>query len=79
MHLKEVIAKNKLAEFAAEHGKKYPRASKKHFHALLKAAALGIVKPNAEAGAYSSGFQPMDSSAVIYGAVDLTIGSHTGQ
>ena len=45
MHLKEAIAKNKLAEFAAEHGKKYPRASKRHFHALIKAAALGIAKP----------------------------------
>jgi hypothetical protein len=45
MHLKEAIAKNKLAEFAVEHGKKYPRASKKQFHALIKAAALGIAKP----------------------------------
>ncbi len=34
---------------------------------------------NAEAGAHSSGFQDMDSSAVIYGAVDLTVNSHTGQ
>jgi hypothetical protein len=24
MHLKEAIAKNKLKQFAAEHGKKYP-------------------------------------------------------
>jgi hypothetical protein len=34
---------------------------------------------NAEAGAHSSGFQPMDSSAVIYGAVDLMKDTHTGQ
>lgn len=34
---------------------------------------------NAEAGAHSGGFQPMDSSAVIYGAVDLTKDTHTGQ
>jgi hypothetical protein len=48
MHLKEAIAKNKLKQFVAEHGKKYPRASKKHFHALIKAAALGIVKPKSK-------------------------------
>jgi len=48
MHLKEAIAKNKLAEFAAEHGKKYPRASKRHFHALIKAAALGTAKPKSK-------------------------------
>jgi hypothetical protein len=34
---------------------------------------------NAQAGAHSSGFQPMDSSAVIYGAVDLMQNTHTGQ
>ena len=44
MHLKEAIAKNKLKEFAAEHGKKYPRASKRHFEALINVAALGIAK-----------------------------------
>jgi hypothetical protein len=48
MNLKEAIAKNKLAEFASEHGKHYPRASKRHFHALIKAAALGIVKPKSK-------------------------------
>ena len=36
MHLKEAIAKNKLKQFAAEHGKKYPHASKVHFEKLIK-------------------------------------------
>jgi hypothetical protein len=45
MHLKEAIAKNKLRQFASEHGKHYPRASKKHFEALIKVAALGTEKP----------------------------------
>jgi hypothetical protein len=44
MHLKEAIAKNKLKEFAAEHGKKYPQASKVHFDKLIKVAALGTAK-----------------------------------
>ena len=44
MHLKEAIAKNKLKQFAAEHGKKYPRASKVHFDKLIKVAALGTAK-----------------------------------
>jgi hypothetical protein len=45
MHLKEAIAKNKLKEFAAEHGKKYPRASKRHFESLIQAAVSGTAKP----------------------------------
>ncbi len=45
MHLKEAIAKNKLKQFASEHGKYYPRASKRHFEALIKVAALGTAKP----------------------------------
>jgi hypothetical protein len=44
MHLKEAIAKNKLKQFAAEHGKKYPHASKVHFEKLIKVAALGTAK-----------------------------------
>jgi hypothetical protein len=44
MHLKEAIAKNKLKQFTAEHGKKYPRASKRHFDALIRVAALGTAK-----------------------------------
>ena len=44
MHLKEAIAKNKLKQFAAEHGKKYPQASKVHFDKLIKVAALGTAK-----------------------------------
>jgi hypothetical protein len=32
---------------------------------------------NAEAGAHSSGFQPMDSSATIYGAVDMQVNTRT--
>jgi hypothetical protein len=45
MHLKEAKAKGKLEQFIAENEKKYPRASKKHFHGLIKAAALGTAKP----------------------------------
>jgi hypothetical protein len=44
MHLKEAIAENKLKQFAQEHGKKYPRASKVHFDKLIKVAALGTAK-----------------------------------
>jgi hypothetical protein len=44
MHLKEAIAKNKLKQFANEHGKKYPHASKVHFDKLIRAAALGTAK-----------------------------------
>jgi hypothetical protein len=36
MHLKEAIAKNKLSQLIKEHGKEYPVASKKNFHAVLK-------------------------------------------
>ncbi len=32
---------------------------------------------NAQAGVYSSGYQTMDTSAVVFGAVDLTKGTHT--
>jgi hypothetical protein len=32
---------------------------------------------NAEAGAHSSGFQPMDSSATIFGAVDMQVNTRT--
>ena len=45
MHLKEAISKNKLAEFAKEHSKTHPKASHKHFHAVLKSMASGTVKP----------------------------------
>lgn len=45
MHLKEAREKGKLNQFASEHEKKYPPASKKHFHAVLKSMALGTVKP----------------------------------
>jgi hypothetical protein len=44
MHLKAAIAKNKLKQFAREHGKKYPRASKRHFESLIRVAALGTAK-----------------------------------
>ena len=36
MHLKEAIAKNKLKEFARDHGKKYPQASKVHFDKVIR-------------------------------------------
>jgi hypothetical protein len=45
MHLKEAIAKNKLAQFAKEHEAKYPPASRKHFHAVLKSMVSGKLKP----------------------------------
>jgi len=44
MHLKEAIAKNKLDQFAREHEAKYPPASRKHFHAVLKSMVLGTAK-----------------------------------
>ena len=36
MHLREAIAKNKLAQFIKEREKTHPRASRKHFHGVLK-------------------------------------------
>ena len=45
MHLKEAIAKNKLAHFIKEREKTHPRASKRHFEALIKIAASGTAKP----------------------------------
>jgi hypothetical protein len=45
MHLKDAIAKNKLAQFAKEHSKTHPVASRKHFHGVLKSMASGTVKP----------------------------------
>ncbi|MGA3285728.1 MAG: hypothetical protein ABSD57_14885 [Verrucomicrobiota bacterium] len=44
MHLKEAREKGKLNQFASEHEKKYPPASKKHFHAVLKSMALGTAQ-----------------------------------
>jgi hypothetical protein len=45
MHLKEAIAKNKLGEFAKEHSKTHPRASRQHFHGVLKSMASETAKP----------------------------------
>jgi hypothetical protein len=44
MHLKEAGKRNKLEQFASEHEKNYPPASKKHFHAVLKSMVLGTAK-----------------------------------
>jgi hypothetical protein len=45
MHLKDAQSKNKLAEFIAEREKTHPKASHKHFHAVVKSMAAGSVKP----------------------------------
>ncbi len=44
MHLKEAKAKGKLEHFIREREKTHPRASKRHFHDLIKAMALKIAK-----------------------------------
>ena len=44
MHLKEAREKGKMAQFISENEKKYPRASHKHFHKLIKAAVSGTAK-----------------------------------
>ena len=45
MHLRDAKDKNKLAEFISEREKTHPKASHKHFHAVVKAMAVGSVKP----------------------------------
>jgi hypothetical protein len=45
MHLKEAISKNKIPQLNKEHGKEYPKASKHHFHAVLKSMVSGTAKP----------------------------------
>jgi hypothetical protein len=45
MHLKEAREKNKMAQFIKENEKRYPRASKQHFHGVIKAMALKKSKP----------------------------------
>jgi hypothetical protein len=45
MHLKEARTKNKLEQFATEHEKTHPVASKHHFHGVIKVMALKTAKP----------------------------------
>ena len=45
MHLKEARDKNKLEQFASEHEKTHPVASKRHFHGVISAMALQKKKP----------------------------------
>jgi hypothetical protein len=45
MHLKEAREKSKIPQLIKEHGKEYPRASKHHFHAVLKSMISGTAKP----------------------------------
>ena len=44
INLKEAIAKNELAQFTSGMRNKYPTASKKYFHAVLKTMILGTAK-----------------------------------
>jgi hypothetical protein len=43
--LKEAREKGKMEQFICEHEKTHPRASKQHFHGVIKAMALKTVKP----------------------------------
>jgi hypothetical protein len=45
MHLREAREKGRLEHFIHEHEKKYPRASHKHFHGVIKSMASGKSKP----------------------------------
>ena len=45
MHLKEAREKGKLAEFAKEHSKTHPAASRKHFHGVISSMASQKKKP----------------------------------
>jgi hypothetical protein len=45
VNLKEAQSKNKLSEFIELREKTHPRASHKHFHAVVKSMAAGTAKP----------------------------------
>ena len=45
MHLKEARDNNKMEQFAREHEKTHPVASKHHFHGVIKAMASQTEKP----------------------------------
>ena len=43
MHLKEAREKMKIPHLIMEHGKTHLKASKRHFHAVLKSMAMTIL------------------------------------
>lgn len=45
MNLKEAREKKSIPHLIKEHGKTHPKASKKHFHVVLKSMAKGTAKP----------------------------------
>jgi hypothetical protein len=45
MNLKQAREKKKIPHLIKEHGKAHPKASRKHFHAILKSMAKGNAKP----------------------------------